>query len=702
MKKISLFIFIFISLFLLSSCNKTTTTDFKTTKEDENSSFSRPESYKDEKVGIDAYNDLDRLAFIDLEAFNYGVSSAALNNNNSDGLTGGNWLYIDSKGNRVIAEAKGKGIINKIWTTGTYNEGAIVRIYIDNENTPIYEDTYYNFTKGTVNPFIYPVTKFWNQSGGGRVNYLPIEFNTYMKVSIENPGSYNLFFYVDYELLGKNHEVSSFTKNEDISMLNQMFSNPTIDYKSGTGVTKKTVSNEIPQGTSKEFFNIDGKKQIQSIKITIPNLNLPSTAMNADKNIQLANFRDILNGLKLKIYWDNEINPSVDATFGMFFGMGSFGYNNKIQSLMYGVNDNNVLYNYFPMPFTKNARIVVENNSKEDVSLSIELRSKDIDYNFYNVGYFKTKEMNFYVSRNNPFDVCLLSDYGSGKIVSLQFNGFGQSYDDVRFEEGDFRVYIDNSKTPQVITCGGEDFFNGAGYFIDSSSVQKKGLYTNELSGYTNWYKTSSEQNGTSMYRVFLNDAFTYRDGIRFTVEHGGGERNISSPNWCTNMNVGYETLVCYYHSDTKRMEKTDEVVLSKEEDLEKHNYNSNNETSISINAPYFSSFDLVKESYTGFKGSSEISFTVNIDNKNNGVIISRTFDNTVGNIGASVYVDNKYVGEWYQAGYNNVLPLTESRFFIHGDYTKGKDKMLLELSLILLQNGTLLNMKYILWLIKL
>ena len=167
MKKLFLLLCSILISLSLSSCGKDN-------KDNDDTYIERPETYVNEPIGLDAYNNLDRLAFINLETFNYGVSSAGLDNSNSDGFNGQNWLYTDSEGNKVICEAKGKGIINKIWTTGSYNEQAIVKIYIDNEVEPVYESAYYNFTKGTVSPFIYPITKFWNQSGGGRMNYLPI------------------------------------------------------------------------------------------------------------------------------------------------------------------------------------------------------------------------------------------------------------------------------------------------------------------------------------------------------------------------------------------------------------------------------------------------------------------------------------------------------------------------------------------------
>ena len=66
---------------------------------------------------------------------------------------------------------------------------------------------------------------------------------------------------------------------------------------------------------------------------------------------------DILNNVWLRIYWDNETNPSVNAPLGSFFAAGQFGLKIAVRALPVGIDANNYLYAYFPMPFASNARI---------------------------------------------------------------------------------------------------------------------------------------------------------------------------------------------------------------------------------------------------------------------------------------------------------------------------------------------------------
>lgn len=634
--------------------------------------FERPDSYAPEAIGADAYMALDRLAFLNIDSYNYGVSSAGLDNGNSDGFNAKNWLYIDDNGDHVICEAKGKGIVNRIWTTGTYNEQALVKIYIDDETEPVYQDYYYNFTKGTVKPFLYPIAKFWNQSAGGRLNYLPIEFNTYVKIAIEDPGVTNLFWHVDYCMLENSQEVESWTGTENISDVLTLWENAGLDFKPGTGVVKSSQQQTLADGESRTFFTAEGAYQIQSIKITIPDLKLPETANKADDNKHTTNMRDELNGLRLKIYWDGETEPSVDCSLGMFFGIGTLGYNNDVSGLFYGVKDG-VMYNYFPMPFQQSCTLVVENSAGKAIDVKVDVAYKSVDYDFYNVGYFTTCEKNFYVNNADPIELHLLDVEGSGKVVSIQLNAFGDAGGDVRYEEGDVRIYIDGSRTPQMVSPGMEDFFNGAGYFIDGSGSNKRGLYTTQLSGYTSWIETDLDEEAISVYRVFANDAFTFRNGISFCIEHGGGNRDPEATNWHQNQSAGYETLICYYHTPVQRMEQTDYIDLSDAESLAAHAFAGATEH-ISVTSGFWSGFDLVQQTLSGVSHTGEVSFQVTLNKDNHGAVLYRVFDYSLANMGAAVYVDGVYAGEWYKAGYNDVYTLSEDQFIIPTALTEGKD----------------------------
>lgn len=69
----------------------------------------------------------------------------------------------------------------------------------------------------------------------------------------------------------------------------------------------------------------------------------------------------------LRMYWDGETDPSVEAPIGDFFGLG-LGVAHTWESAVLSVGNNNALNCFFPMPYQHHARITVTNEGKEAVS----------------------------------------------------------------------------------------------------------------------------------------------------------------------------------------------------------------------------------------------------------------------------------------------------------------------------------------------
>jgi hypothetical protein len=67
-----------------------------------------------------------------------------------------------------------------------------------------------------------------------------------------------------------------------------------------------------------------------------------------------------LKALVVRMYWDGESTPSVEAPIGDFFGLG-LGEYHLYQSLALSVSSDKALNCFLPMPFQKHARITVTN-----------------------------------------------------------------------------------------------------------------------------------------------------------------------------------------------------------------------------------------------------------------------------------------------------------------------------------------------------
>ncbi|MEO6829995.1 MAG: DUF2961 domain-containing protein, partial [Acidobacteriaceae bacterium] len=85
-----------------------------------------------------------------------------------------------------------------------------------------------------------------------------------------------------------------------------------------------------------------------------------------------------LKRVVLRVYWDGETSPSVEAPIGDFFGQG-LGYYYNWHSEMLSVGSSKALNSFFPMPFQHHARITVTNQGNDP----IQSLYYNIDYRTY-------------------------------------------------------------------------------------------------------------------------------------------------------------------------------------------------------------------------------------------------------------------------------------------------------------------------------
>jgi hypothetical protein len=74
-----------------------------------------------------------------------------------------------------------------------------------------------------------------------------------------------------------------------------------------------------------------------------------------------------LKKVVLRMYWDGEREPSVEAPIGDFFGLG-LGTYTVYQSALLTVAPEKALNSYFPMPFARHGVITVTNEGSQEIS----------------------------------------------------------------------------------------------------------------------------------------------------------------------------------------------------------------------------------------------------------------------------------------------------------------------------------------------
>ena len=222
-----------------------------------------------------------------------------------------------------------------------------------------------------------------------------------------------------------------------------------------------------------------------------------------------------LRRILLKMYWDNEDNPSVEVPLGDFFGSG-FTYRQYVTPYL-GMSSGGYTC-FFPMPFEDLARIVIVNESGQELKgfyYQIDYQKLE-DPISTDVGYFHA-----YWHR----DVCtdydsnftILNTKGHGHIVGVNMSI--QSYDHTfSFLEGDEKVFVDGEKKPSIHGTGTEDYFSSGWYF-------NKGEYAGPYNGLV---LKDDSLGRISAYRFHIMDPIPFKKSINFTIEHGDNNKDVA------------------------------------------------------------------------------------------------------------------------------------------------------------------------------
>jgi hypothetical protein len=344
--------------------------------------------------------------------------------------------------------------------------------------------------------------------------------------------------------------------------------------------------------------------------------------------------------------------------------MGQFG-SYDIASLPVGLDEYDNMYIYYPMPFATNAKVqIVNNRAVATNNISYEIKHKPFSGSFADVGYFKTS-FNAVTPTTAGTDATILSQTGSGHLVGMVQSMRGAL--SRGYLEGDERVHIDDSKSPVIQGTGTEDFFDAGWYF-------GRGIFTNPVSGNPKHFADAT-YDYTSAYRLFL-EAIPFRKQINASIEHGPTNNEVAN----------YWILAYYYVKPNLRAVLTDTLNISNTASESSHAYSINSQTFTgSRTYSYEGDLDNVNITDDGraFAGTGYSQFNMAIQPTNQGVLLRRRFDQSIGNQQAQVYVDGALAGTWYRAGDNTFHQWRDDDFMIPASFTSGKTTIQIKLQFV-------------------
>ncbi len=227
----------------------------------------------------------------------------------------------------------------------------------------------------------------------------------------------------------------------------------------------------------------------------------------------------------LRMYWDGEAAPSVEAPVGDFFAMG-WGRYAPITSQSICVNPGSAFNSYWPMPFRKKARLTLQNLDDKPMTIYYQ-----IDYVLAPVpadaGYFHAQ-----FRRTNPLpfkEVYTIVDgiQGRGHYVGT-YLAWGV-HNNGWWGEGEIKFYMDGDKAfPTIAGTGTEDYFCGS-YNFENKEKRQYEPFTTPYSGLAQVIRPDGlyqSQQRFGLYRWHLTDPVRFEKDLRVTIQALGWKYN--------------------------------------------------------------------------------------------------------------------------------------------------------------------------------
>jgi len=422
--------------------------------------------------------------------------------------TGGNKDGNDFKqveGNRnILFDADGPGCIHRIFTgvVDKHVDGTNIQIYLDHQQKPLFDMPVKKFFNYETGPFPYPLVFHKTYPG----TLFPIPFAQHCKIVLVNEQAKNWgnYWQVTWTRYSPDTKIKSLSwplsPSERKELEKTVKTWLTIESTAPLPPEQWTVERKLafPKGKTHEI-KLDGTGIIREMRIRA----WPRSS-------------ELLNGIRMKIYWDGLNQPSVDAPLGYFFGHGDYKlpyatyYNTLVLGAVYswpGI----IGYTRFPMPYSKGAILRFENNSEVDAEeLTIQLDIEDrqslpSDFGRFHTTWTEKQAHSPDSPKYNGNNVhTVLERTGTrgkyvGVYVQIHWPRIGW------WGEGDWLIWTDeNGWPPSYHGTGSEEYFNSGWGSFDRKAV----------SGYI-----KMRPGDVGVYSFHINDAFQFQNNIRVVEE---------------------------------------------------------------------------------------------------------------------------------------------------------------------------------------
>ena len=385
----------------------------------------------------------------------------------------------------------------------------------------------------------------YQTSARGYNNFVPITFNESCKIILRGgrekeveSGYWGRYYAFGYRLFEEEATVEpirgDFTAKQREALLEAN------DILGNCGITSltadKTATVTAEAGKTVTLLEIPGEGAISHLKVKI------------NGRLSDAERAEAMQKLEMSIYWDGEASPSVWAPVGDLFG-SSFG--GEYTAYPMGLVDYTTFYSNWYMPYADGAKLVIENLTETDYSITVEAVTEEIDGNIKDYGRFHAKwSLNRFLPEREDriADYTVLKTEGAGRFLGFNlhiYNIVGAYW----WGEGDEKFFVDGEKFPSTYGTGSEDYF---GYAWCSANYFSEAFHSQNV--------TPGKIGDAGNYN---NVRFQIIDSIPFTESFEGAMEKYHTDD------ITQYTATAYWYLDAEGTDPYTPVKYESEEELE-------------------------------------------------------------------------------------------------------------------------------------
>jgi hypothetical protein len=222
--------------------------------------------------------------------------------------------------------------------------------------------------------------------------------------------------------------------------------------------------------------------------------------------------------LVLRMFWDDEPDPSVEVPLGDFFCMGWCERAN-LTSLAVAVNPAGGFNCYWEMPFRQSAHITIENMTSDDIlgffyQITYVQTEVPVDLAYFHAQWRRSNPLP-YMQVHTILDGIKGQGHYVGTYLAWGVNNTGW------WGEGEIKFFLDGDRDfPTICGTGTEDYFGGAWNFEHPKG--QYGVFSGPYSGLSQVIIPDGlyrSQQRFGMYRWHIMDPLRFQQDLRVSIQ---------------------------------------------------------------------------------------------------------------------------------------------------------------------------------------